>query len=52
MGNATKPEKASFRFMSLQAEAEGLTSIKIIAGVCIGGMVTMITIAAIFAFSR
>jgi len=52
MENATKTEKASFRFMSLRAEAEGLSSIKIIAGVCLGGMVTMITIAAIFAFAR
>jgi hypothetical protein len=52
MDKATHSEKASFRFMSLSAEAEGLSSIKIIAVVCLAAMVTMIAMAAIIAFSR
>lgn len=45
-------EKASFRFMSIRAEAVGLPAIKIVAIVCFGGMATMVSIAAIFAFTR
>lgn len=45
-------EKASFKFLSIKAEAEGIGAIRIIAGICACGMITMITIAAIFAFTK
>jgi len=45
-------EKASFRFLTIRAEAVGLPAIKIMASVCIGGMATMIALAAIYAFAH
>jgi hypothetical protein len=45
-------EKASFKFLSITAEAQGIGAIRIIAAVCGCGMITMIAIAAIFAFAK
>jgi hypothetical protein len=52
MENQKTKNKATFHFLSMKAEAEGIDAVKVLARICFCGMLTTVMLAVLALFGR